>query len=137
MEPTKHQGSCHCGDVRYEVVLDASKGTRCNCRICTKLGTTGSIVKPEAFTLLSDEANLATYTRHPEIGCRYFCKRCHVMCFSKGHLAQLGGDFVGINLNTLDDIDPGSLALSYWDGRHDNWQAGVRPTPWPIAAASA
>ena len=133
----KHQGSCHCGDVRYQVELDASKGTRCNCRICTKLGTTGAIVKPAAFELLSDESKLASYSRMPEIGIRYFCARCHVQCFSRGHLTELGGDFVSINLNTLDDHDLAQTELAYWDGRHDNWQAGTRPTPWPIEAAQA
>ena len=133
MGPTKHQGSCHCGDVRYEVELDPSQGTRCNCTICTKLGVTGAMVKPAAFTLLSDEAKLASYSRMPEIASRYFCARCHVLCFGKGHLAELGGDFVSVNLNTLDDHDLATTTIGYWDGRHDNWQGGLRPTPWPIA----
>ena len=134
-DPTTHQGSCHCGDVRYQVVLDARRGSRCNCRICTKLGVTASIVKPDAFTLLTDESKLATYSRFPEIGQRYFCARCHVLCFSRGHLAELGGDFVSVNLNTLDDHDVAlATTVRYWDGRHDNWQGGTRPTPWPIDA---
>ena len=48
-----------------------------------------------------------------------------------------GGEFVSISLNTLDDHDLGTTELGYWDGRHDNWQAGMRPTPWPTNAASA
>ncbi len=47
---------------------------------------------------------------------------------------MLGGDFVSVNVNTLDDHDPSTTAVTYWDGRHDNWQAGARPTPWPITA---
>lgn len=131
---TTHTGSCHCGDVRYSVVVDPGTGSRCNCTVCTKLAVLGAIVKPAAFTLLSEEAGLASYSRQPEIGMRYFCKRCHVMCFSRGHLAQLGGDFVSVNLNTLDDFDPWASTVAYWDGRHDNWQAGPRPAPWPVRA---
>ena len=26
-----HTGGCHCGAIRYEVELDASRGGRCNC----------------------------------------------------------------------------------------------------------
>jgi hypothetical protein len=132
MDASKHRGSCHCGEVRYEVVLDPSQGTRCNCTICTKLGLTGAIVKPSAFTLLSDEAALASYSRAPEVANRYFCPRCHVHCFGKGHLATLGGDFVSVNLNTLDEHDLATTTIGYWDGRHDNWLAGTRPTPWPL-----
>ncbi len=128
-----HRGSCHCGHLRFTVRLDATRGTRCNCTICTKLGWTGAIVRPDAFTLACDEATLATYARHPEIAGRYFCPRCHVGCFGRGHLAQLGGDFVSVNLNCLDDVDLAAVEVGYWDGRHDNWQAGLRPTPWPIA----
>ena len=132
--PSLHRGSCHCGAVRYQVVVDAGRGTRCNCTICTKLGTTGAIVKPDAFTLLGDEAALASYSRMPEIASRFFCKHCHVQCFGRGHLAELGGDFVSVNLNTLDDHDLATTAVAYWDGRHDNWRAGTRATPWPIDA---
>jgi hypothetical protein len=135
MTTKKHQGSCHCGDVRYEVELDASQGSRCNCTVCTKYGSTGSNVKPAAFTLLTDEAGLASFSRFPEIASRYFCRRCHTLLFGKGHLAELGGDFVSVNLNTLDGHDLGTATtLGYWDGRHDNWQAGMRPTPWPVEA---
>jgi hypothetical protein len=38
-----------------------------------------------------------------------------------------------VNLNTLDGVELAELELVYWDGRHDNWQAGPRDTPWPIA----
>src|SRR6188474_2895179 len=133
MTNSKHHGSCFCGDVQFEVELDPSKGSRCNCTMCTKLSPVGSIVKPADFTLLSPEADLASFTRNPEIGRRFFCARCHVYCFSKGHLDVLGGDFVSVNLNCLDGFDASKVELVYWDGRHDNWQAGPRPTPWPVA----
>ncbi|HEY0709548.1 MAG TPA: GFA family protein [Polyangia bacterium] len=129
---SQHHGRCHCGDVTYAVVVDPTQGSRCNCSVCTKLGVTTSIVKPEAFTLLSDEATLASFSRFPEIANRFFCKRCHVFLFSKGHLEEVGGDFVSVNLNTLDDFDPLDVTVVHWDGRHNNWSAGPRPTPWPV-----
>jgi hypothetical protein len=131
----KHQGTCHCGDVRFEVELDTSHGAgRCNCTICTKIGATGAIVKPSAFTLLSpkDEASLGEYAWGMKISRRFFCKRCGIHCFARGHLEQLGGDYVSVNLNCVDDVDTGLLKVTYWDGRHNNWEAGTRDTPWPI-----
>jgi hypothetical protein len=61
--------------------------------------------------------------------------RCGVHCFGRGHLVELGGDYVSVNLNCLDDVDPNQLSVVYWDGRHNNWIAGQRPAPWPISQA--
>ena len=132
--PTQHRGGCHCGAVRFEVELDASSGSMCNCTICNKLGTVGAIVKPAAFRLLSGEADLSTYEWGHKVGQRKFCKHCGVQCFAPGHLDVLGGDYVSINLNSLDDFDLSRVKLGHWDGRHNNWQAGPRPTPWPVSA---
>lgn len=135
MSTKKHHGTCYCGDVEFEVEVDITKGSQCNCTLCARLGSTGSIVKPAAFTLLTPEAKLASYARNADIGTRYFCSRCHVYCFGKGHLEMLGGDFVSVNLNCVDDFDLSKAELIHWDGRHDNWQAGPRPTRWAVTAS--
>jgi hypothetical protein len=137
MEPKKHVGSCHCGAVQFEVEVDASAGTRCNCSVCTKIAAVGTVVKPSAFVLRRGEENVGRYEWGGKTGTRFFCKTCGVHCFLRGHLPQLGGDYVSVNLNCLDDIDPTDLKLMYWDGRHDNWEAGPRDRPWPIVATTA
>jgi hypothetical protein len=129
-----HTGACHCGAVRFEVAFDlAAGGSRCNCTICTKLSVTGGMVKPHAFKLLAGEDNLGSYEWGAKMSRRFFCKTCGVYCFGRGHLDVLGGDFVSVNLNALDGVDLDDLKVVYWDGRHDNWQAGPRSTPYPIA----
>ena len=135
MSTKKHTGSCHCGAVKYEVEIDATKGSRCNCSICTKLGGIGAIAKPEAFSV-EGESECNTYRWGGMTGTRYFCNKCGITTHLRGHLAQLGGDYISVMLNTLDDVDPTTIELTYWDGRHNNWQAGPRSTPWPIAAAA-
>jgi len=135
--PSKHTGGCHCGAVRFEVEIDPSTGAMCNCTVCTKIAWVGSIAKPAAFTLLQGEDSLSTYEWGGRISRRKFCKHCGIHCFAYGHLDVLGGDYVSINLNCLDDFDLSKVQLSYWDGRHNNWQGGQRPTPWPISTAPA
>jgi len=131
-------GGCHCGAVRFEVTLDTSQpGSRCNCSVCTKTGVTSKITKPSAFTLLAGEDALTSYAWGAQISRRFFCRHCGVHCFARGFLAEVGGDYVSINVNCIDGLDPASLALVYWDGRHDNWQAGPRSTPWPVGAPSS
>ena len=133
----KHTGGCHCGAVRYEVEIDPTRGSRCNCTICTKVAILGCLVKPAAFKVVSGAENLSAYVWGTKVGRRHFCKHCGIHCFGEGHLDILGGDFVSINLNTLDDLDPRDVKVVYWDGRNNNWQAGARDTAWPMVQASS
>jgi hypothetical protein len=132
----KHPGSCHCGAVRFEATVDASAGTRCNCSICNKVGQLGGIVKPSAFTLLAGEDSLSSYEWGGKTAKRFFCKHCGIHCFARGSLPQLGGAYVSLNFLALDDVDPRDVKATHWDGRHNNWQKGAQPEPWPIFAAS-
>jgi len=134
-EMIRYTGACHCGAVCFEVELEKGRSfSRCNCSICHKLGRTGALVKPAAFRLISGENDLSDYVWGARFGEYRFCKQCGVHVFSQGHLAQLGGDFVSVNVNCLDDFDPNAQTIEYWDGRHDNWQSGTQATPWPIQA---
>ena len=135
---TKYQGSCHCGAIRFEVTADLGAGTTlCNCSICTKIAGRGIIVAPEALRCLTPEADLAFYEWGGKVAKRYFCRHCGIHTFSRGFLAQVGGAFAAVNVNALDDVDPAQLKVGYWDGRHNNWMAGMRDTPWPIVTAAA
>ena len=130
---TKHAGGCHCGAVRFEVEIDLATGaSRCNCSICSKIAQTGAIVKPDAFRLLAGEDAVTEYVWGGKISRRYFCKACGVHCFARGHLDAVGGDYVSVNVNCLDGVDPNTLEIKHWDGRHNNWQAGMREAPWPV-----
>jgi hypothetical protein len=50
---------------------------------------------------------------------------------------MLGGDFVTVSLSCIDDFDVSKTQLIHWDGRHDNWGAGPRATPWPVTPDAA
>jgi hypothetical protein len=129
----RRPGGCHCGRVRFEVDVDLrSPGSRCNCSVCTKTAVTSYIVKPATFRTLAGEDALGEYEWGSKTSKRYFCAHCGVHTFGRGHLAEVGGDYVAVNANCLDDVDPTTLDVIYWDGRHNNWQAGPRKEPWPI-----
>ena len=133
---TKYAGACHCGAVRFEAELDlASGGSRCNCSICMRTAVTSALVQPTAFRLLTAEAELGSYEWGARVSQRFFCKHCGIHCFGRGHLPEVGGDYVAVNLNCVEGIELGELAIHHWDGRHNNWEAGPRTTPWPIGAA--
>src|SRR5262245_7403258 len=105
-----YRGSCHCGRVTFEADLDLSKGSgKCNCSICWKTRNWGVIVKPDAFRLLTGKDELSDYTFGTHQGHHLFCRTCGVRPFGTGYVEEIGGDYVSIKVNCLDDVDPAEL----------------------------
>lgn len=120
-----YTGGCHCGAVRFEADIDLAAGTgRCNCSICMKTRNWSAIIKPGAFRLLSRPEELIEYSFGTGAGQYRFCRRCGVHSFSTGYVADIGGEFVSVRVNCLDNVSDEELAaapVTYANGRDNAW----------------
>ena len=127
-----YTGSCHCGAVSFEADIDLSVGTnKCNCSICTKIRNWNAIIKPEAFRLLRGESELNDYQFGPKVGHHFFCRHCGVQLFGRGYVEEIGGDYVSVQLATLDNVDLQELIsapIRYADGRNNDWEHSPNET---------
>lgn len=120
-----YRGSCHCQRVTFDVQLDLSLGSeRCNCTYCSKVRNWVMIIKPSALQVLTGQDSLTDYLGLKRQAHQLFCKVCGVRTWGKGHLEQVGGDYLSVNLACLDDVPPERLMeapVRYGNGRENDW----------------
>lgn len=108
-----HRGSCHCGDVAFEIEGTIDAAIACNCSICSRKGAVLAALPRERFRLLGDDAAAATYTFNRHAIRHRFCRTCGVSPYSE---AADGGD-VYVNLRCLEDFDLDGIPVHAFDGR--------------------
>ena len=118
---TVHKGGCHCGKVRFEMDAPADiDATKCNCSICSMTGILHLFVGKDNFRLLSDAADITTYTFNTHTAKHLFCRHCGVKSF---YVPRSHPDGFSINVNCLDPATIVSISSSDFDGR--NWEKNI------------
>jgi hypothetical protein len=115
-----YEGGCHCGAVRFRVVVDKHEATDCNCSICTKKGFLHLIVPPENFTLLCGTEALTTYTFNTGTAKHTFCRICGIHPFYR---PRSHPDSFDVNVRCLDGDVVSQFRIIPFDGV--NWEQNV------------
>ncbi len=111
-----HQGSCHCGRISFTVEGEFTSGMDCNCSMCRRRGGLLAFVPRTALTLLTPEADMATYRFNKHVIDHHFCPVCGISPFGEGK-APDGSAVAAVNLRCLPDIDLEALVIQKVDGR--------------------
>ncbi|MBO9716169.1 MAG: GFA family protein [Pseudoxanthomonas sp.] len=103
-----YAGSCHCGEVRFEIETDFPELTTCDCSICLRKNALMVKVHENAFRLLSGAQALTEYRFHTGTARHFFCKVCGIYPF---HRKRVTPDYLGINVFCLEGFDPDGIPV--------------------------
>lgn len=119
-EPVTYEGGCHCGAVRFRVVVDKHKADDCNCSICKKKGFLHLIVPAEQFTLLQGADVLTTYTFNTGIAQHTFCRICGIHAFYR---PRSHPHSIDVNIRCLESDVLSRFEIVPFDGA--NWEQNI------------
>ncbi len=111
-----YKGSCHCGQISFEVEGTLEQAMECNCSHCSRKGYLLWFVPGEQFKLLTPEDAFATYTFNRHVIRHHFCPKCGCAPFASGK-DRTGAATAAVNVRCLEGADLSSLKKVPVDGR--------------------
>ncbi|WPC03767.1 GFA family protein [Pseudomonas sp. MBLB4123] len=112
----KYRGSCHCGQVAFEVEGEIAGAMACNCSICQRKGALLWFVPRDRLSLLTPDSDAATYSFNKHVIQHRFCPRCGIHPFGEGTDPK-GNAMAAINIRCLEGIDLDAVPVQQFDGR--------------------
>jgi len=106
-------GSCHCGEVRFEVAHAIEELTTCDCSLCVKRNAVMAKVPEAALTLVSGQGFLCEYQWNTHRARHFFCSHCGIYVF---HRKRAAPDHFGVNVFCLDGFDPSAIPVRATEG---------------------
>ncbi len=111
-----HKGSCHCGDITFEVDGEIDQVMECNCSICSRKGYLLWFVPRDKLRHATPEHHMATYTFNKHMIQHHFCLRCGCAPFGEAKGPD-GNPMAAINARCLEDVELKSLKTVQHNGR--------------------
>lgn len=111
-----YKGSCHCGQVAFEVEGELNQVAECNCSICSRKGSLMWFVPRNKLNLLTSDEKLSTYEFNKHVIKHRFCPTCGIHPFGEGSDPS-GNKMAAINVRCLEGVEFSSLPVKHFDGR--------------------
>ncbi len=112
----KYTGSCHCGNIKFEMDGELTSALACNCSICSRKGTLLTFVPAAQFKLLTPYENITTYTFNKHVIKHKFCAICGVQCVGEG-VDPEGNAVMAVNIRCLDNIELDAVPEHHYNGK--------------------
>lgn len=123
-----YHGSCHCGAVRFEIDVEITELTTCDCSLCVKKNALMTKVHESRFALLVGADALAEYRWNTKIARHFFCSRCGIYTF---HRKRAQPDHYGVNVFCLDGFDPAAVPVRRTEGAGMSLVSEGARDEWP------
>lgn len=111
-----YKGSCHCGNIAFEVEGELTGALACNCSICSRKGSLLWFVPRDKLQLLTPEKDMSTYTFNKHVIQHRFCPTCGMHPFGEG-VDPKGNKMAAINIRCLENVDLAAVPVNHFDGR--------------------
>lgn len=116
MPSTRYSGSCHCGQVAFEVEGEIGSGMSCNCSMCSRKGSLLWFVPRDQFTLKTPEDAAATYGFNKHVIQHRFCPNCGIHPYAEG-VDPKGNAMAAVNLRCIEGLDLSTVKVQEYNGR--------------------
>jgi hypothetical protein len=112
----QYRGSCHCGQVAFEVQGEIQGVISCNCSICQRKGSLLWFVPRDALKLLTPESASSVYKFNKHVIGHHFCPTCGMHPYGEGTDPK-GNKMAAVNVRCLEGVDLDNIAVTPFDGR--------------------
>ncbi len=114
-----YRGSCHCGNIQFEVHADLDHVRVCDCSVCRRRGALIHRVDKEDLRLLVPWETMTLYQWGSQTAKDYFCPNCGILPFRRPSdptpQELIEGvepfDGWGVNVRCLDEVDVSRLPV--------------------------
>ena len=113
---TTHTGSCHCGNVAFQVEGTIDSGLACNCSMCSRRASLLWFVPRARLKLLTPESAAGTYMFNKHVIKHRFCPNCGIHVYGEGKDPK-GNEVAAVNLRCVDGIDLNAIQVHNYDGK--------------------
>lgn len=112
-----YKGSCHCGNIAFEVEGEIDGAMSCNCSMCQRKGSLLWFVPRASLRLLTPESNASTYMFNKHVIKHQFCGVCGIHPYGEGKSPD-GSETAAINIRCIEGIELESIPVQHYDGRN-------------------